>query len=171
MDSSQVLADAFDRLPRLVTRAASGLSADELAYRPDSDANSIAWLIWHLTRIHDDHVADLAGQEQVLTAEGWHGRLGLPFDALDTGYGHTPEQVAAVHPPHADDLLGYHRAVTLQTLAFLETVDDNALERVVDRSWNPPVTAGVRLVSVIGDCHQHVGQASYLRGLIERRRD
>jgi hypothetical protein len=38
---------------------------------------------------------------------------------------------------------------------------------VVDASWDPPVTLGVRLVSVISDDLQHAGQAAYLRGMIE----
>lgn len=169
MQGSEILTDAFSRVPRLARMAAQGLTSEELAFRPDADANSIAWLIWHFTRIQDDHVADILGEEQVLTAAGWHDRFGFGFDAQDTGYGHTSEQVAAVRPDSAEDLLDYLDAVTSRTLAYLEANDDSAFDRIVDRSWNPPVTVGVRLVSVIGDSHQHVGQANYIRGMIDRR--
>jgi len=165
--STDVLRNAFDRLPDLVRAAVNGLDADQLAHRPDPGANSIAWLIWHLTRIQDDHVADLAGQEQVWTADGWAGRFGLPLDSRDTGYGHTPEQVGSVRPS-PDLLVGYFDAAHARTLAYLDRIADDDLDRIIDRRWTPPVTAGVRLVSVIGDSHQHVGQACYLRGLIDR---
>jgi hypothetical protein len=39
----------------------------------------------------------------------------------------------------------------------------------VDDYWDPPVTLGVRLVSIISDDLQHVGQAAFIRGVIERR--
>lgn len=168
MDTSELLRDAFDRIPPLAHRAAGGLHSAGLAYRPDPDANSIAWLVWHLTRIQDDHVSDIAGQEQAWIADGWADRLALPFAPHDTGYGHTSEEVAAVRPDTADGLLGYHDAVAARTTEYLDGVDDADLDRVIDHSWTPPVTVGVRLVSVIGDCHQHVGQACYLRGIVDR---
>jgi hypothetical protein len=168
MRSTDVLRDAFDRIPDLVRVAVNGRDADQLAYRPDPSTNSIAWLIWHLTRIHDDHVADLAGREQVWTDDGWAERFDLPFDRYDTGYGHRADHVAAVRPSGPDLLVGYYDATHARTLTYLDTLSDDDLDRVVDDRWTPPVTAGVRLVSVVGDCHQHVGQACYLRGLIDR---
>lgn len=167
MNTSDVLKDAFGRIPRLVHRATAGLNAHGLAFQPDTNANSIAWLIWHLTRIQDDHVSEIAGRNQVWF-DGWADRLTLPFPPDDTGFGHSPEQVAAVRPETPDDLLGYHDAVAAQTMSYLDTVTDSGLDRIIDRSWDPPTTVGVRLVSVIGDCHQHVGQANYIRGIVDR---
>lgn len=168
MQSVNILRDAFGRIPGLAHRAARNLDAAGLSYQPDPDANSIAWLIWHMTRIQDDHIAGLADREQTWTADGWAQRLNLPFSVHDTGYGHTSQQVASLRPATPDDLLGYHDATAARTMEYLGTIDDDALDQVIDRSWNPPVTAGVRLVSVIGDCHQHVGQANYLRGIVDR---
>ena len=45
---------------------------------------------------------------------------------------------------------------------------DADLPRVVDERWDPPVTLGVRLVSVISDCLQHAGQAAFVRGILLR---
>ena len=168
MQSSELLADAFQRVRDGVHPAVNGLGADDLAYRPDPESNSIAWLVWHLTRIQDDHVAGLRGVEQVWTAAGWAERFDLPLDATDTGYGHDPDAVAAVRADAAL-LLGYFEDVHASTIDYVGTLDDNALDRVVDRDWDPPVTAGVRLVSVIADDLQHVGQAAYIRGLLQRR--
>ncbi|KRE56117.1 DinB family protein [Phycicoccus sp. Soil748] len=166
MTPAELLADAFTRIREGVERVVDGLDADQLAQRPADDANTVGWLVWHLSRVQDDHVADAAGLEQVWTSGGWHERLGLPFEAAETGYGHSAEQVAQVRGVDADQLLGYLDAVHQQTLAYVEGLSPEDLDRVVDRHWDPPVTLGVRLVSVVNDDTQHLGQAAYARGLL-----
>jgi len=169
MTSAELLTDAFGRIKGAVQQAVDGLGADELAYRVDDGANSIAWLVWHLTRIQDDHVCDLAGIEQAWTAQGWAERFDLPFTVTETGYGHSPDDVAAVRVESGELLTGYHDAVHEQTIAYVGTLVDEDLTRIVDRSWDPPVTLGVRLVSVIADDLQHAGQAAFIRGILGRR--
>jgi uncharacterized damage-inducible protein DinB len=168
MTSTELLEDAFQRVRDSVHPAVSGLSPEDLAYRPDSESNSIAWLVWHLTRVQDDHIAGLDGEEQVWTAKGWVDRFALPLDRSDTGYGHDPDAVAAV-VADARSLLGYYEDVHDKTLSFLRSLDEADLDQVVDDSWDPPVTMSVRLVSVITDDLQHVGQAAYVRGIVQRR--
>ena len=165
MNTSELLLDAYDRIQEVVHDVVAGLDEKTLAARPEETANSIGWLVWHLTRIQDDHLADAGGYEQVITADGWHERLGLPFDAVDTGYGHSADQVAKVRLS-ADQLLGYYDAVHARTLEYLKTITETDLDRIVDRRWNPPVTLGVRLISVIGDDLEHAGQAAYVKGLL-----
>lgn len=170
MEINELLADAFGRTRQSVSRVTEGLDAAALSYRPDPESNSIAWLVWHASRIQDDHVADLAGRDQVWIADGWAERFDLPLDPRDTGYGHTAEQVGAVHVDGPELLVGYHDAVAARTSEFLQTVDSGELDRVVDDRWEPSVTAGVRLVSVLDDGLKHLGQAAYVRGLLERHR-
>jgi len=168
MSSIEILMDGFERIRDAVHPAVNGLSEEELAFRADAESNSIAWLVWHLTRIQDDHVCGLSGDEQAWTTEGWVERFALPLDPSDTGYGHDPETVAVV-VVDAASLLGYFEDVHRRTLEYLGQLAETDLERVVDKRWDPPVTAGVRLVSVLADDLQHVGQAAYLRGILERR--
>jgi len=168
MTSAELLADAFERVREGVHHAVEGLTTEVLASRLDTEANSIAWLVWHLTRVQDDHVADITGEEQLWTALDWAQRFGLPFDVLDTGYGHGSREVAVV-VADAATLIGYHDAVCDSTLRFVGHLRDAALDRIVDADWDPPVTMGVRLVSVISDDLQHAGQAAFLRGVLERR--
>ncbi|MGH3862190.1 mycothiol transferase [Actinokineospora sp.] len=165
MTSADLVVDAFERIAEEVRAAVDGLSVDQLAHRVDDDANSIAWLVWHLTRIQDDHIAGISGLDQVWLADGWAKRFGLPFPDADHGYGHTSEQVAAVRV-EADLLAGYHAAVHRQCVDWAAGITDADLDRVVDRAWNPPVTLGVRVVSVISDCLQHAGQAAFVRGIV-----
>ena len=166
MEISDILIDAFGRIRGDVHRAAGRLDAAGLAYRPDADANSIAWLVWHLTRVQDDHVADAFGVPQVWTEYG--KRFELPLEPYDTGYGHTSEQVARVTVPSADLLTGYYDAVHEQTVRLVSALTDPDLDRIVDEGWDPPVSLGVRLVSVIADDLQHAGQAAFVRGILRR---
>jgi hypothetical protein len=167
MTIGDLLADAFSRIRGVVHDVTSGLTEEQLAFRPAGQANSVAWLVWHQTRIQDDHIAHVAGTDQVWISEGWADRFGLPFSPGDTGYGHSTEQVAACRAP-AELLIGYHDAVFRKTVNYVQGLTEGDLDRIVDKAWDPPVTLGVRLVSVISDDLQHAGQAAYLRGLVTK---
>ncbi len=166
---ADLLADALGRVQEAVHEAVEGLDAEQLSRRLDPAANSIAWLVWHLTRVQDDHVADAAGLEQIWLADGWVERFGLPLDAKAIGYGHTTDEVAAVRVDDPKLLLEYHDAVHRQSVDYVRGLRDPDYDRIVDRSWDPAVSLGVRLVSVVADTMMHVGQAQYVRGVIERR--
>lgn len=166
MNVSELLQDAFDRIHDETHEVVEGLSREQLAARPGSDANSIAWLVWHLVRVQDDHVSEVADRPQTWTVGGWVRRFGLPFPDGATGYGQVSEEVGQVQV-EGDLLLGYLDATHTATRAFLSTLREPDLDRIVDRRWTPPVTLGVRLVSVVADDLQHVGQAAYVRGLLD----
>jgi uncharacterized damage-inducible protein DinB len=165
VNTAEVLVDAFGRVRGRVHAVVADLSPEQLTARIDG-ANSIAWLAWHLTRIQDDHVAGVAQREQVWTSTGWADRFGLPFDPRATGYGHTSDDVAAVRVDSGDLLIGYYDAVHEQTIRYVEGLRHADLDVVVDESWDPPVTLGVRLVSVVSDDLQHAGQAAFVRGIV-----
>lgn len=166
--SSGLLVDAFERIQEAVMPAVEGLTTDQLNYRVDAEANTITWLVWHLTRVQDDHIAAAAGSEQLWTGGGWADRFGLPFDVSDIGYGHSSADVAAVRVATTDLLTGYFEAVHERTVQWVGGLTDADLDRVVDASYDPPVTLAVRLVSILADDLQHVGQAAFLRGVVER---
>lgn len=162
MLANELMIDAFGRIEQDVRGALKGLSAEQLAWRPSAQANSIAWLVWHLTRVMDDHVSELAGKNQMWA--DWRDKF--DFDVGDdTGYGHASEQVGEVKAS-AEQLLGYFNAVQTNALEFIKSLAEADYTKIVDENWNPPVTLAVRLVSVINDCTQHAGQAAYVRGLL-----
>ncbi|MEU8754604.1 mycothiol transferase [Streptomyces chartreusis] len=166
MHAKDILIDGYNRIREEVHAAVGGLAPDQLGARPAPGANSVAWLIWHLTRVQDDHIADAFELDQVWLAQDWQKTFGLDLPRRDTGYGHTPAKVAKVQVDSGDLLTGYYDAVHAQTLDRLRDVAAKDLERVVDERWDPAVTLGVRLVSVLSDDLQHVGQAAYVRGLV-----
>jgi hypothetical protein len=166
VDVAPLLVELYDRVPPLAQEAVAGLDPGQLARRPTPEANSIGWLIWHLARVQDHHVAELLDRAQVWTEGGWAARFGLSPDASNTGYGHTPADVAAIQPDRPEVLTEYLDAVYSRTRPMLAGLTPEALDRVVDTRWDPPVTLGVRLVSIADDSLQHVGQAAYVRGLL-----
>lgn len=171
MRTSDVLAEGFGRIREVVHEAVDGLSAQELSRQAAKGTNTVGWLVWHLTRVQDDHVSEVAGHEQAWTGDGWADRFDLPLESADTGYGHTEEQMASVRVASTADLLGYYDAVHERTLAFVATLGDDDLDRVVDKGWNPPVTLGARLISVLADDLQHAGQAAFVRGVLRGPED
>lgn len=168
--ATAVLADAFERVTQDLPGLLNGLRSEELLWQPDPQSNSIAWLAWHLARVQDDHMAGVGEVEQVWTSQGWEQRFDLPYSTSDIGWQQTSEQVGHFSVADPQLLIGYQRAAHELTMAVLDGLDDEGYARIVDRRWDPPVTAAVRVVSVINDITQHLGQIGYLRGLVERRR-
>jgi hypothetical protein len=166
--SADLLLDGFGRIRENVADVLSGLTPDQLAYQIAVGANPISWLVWHLTRVQDDHVAGAFGAEQVWSADGWAGRFGLPAAMMDIGYGHSAAQVTEVGraTASAELLAEYHEATYAHTVKLVGAVADADLDQIVDTRWTPPVTLAVRLVSVLDDDMQHVGQAVYVSGLL-----
>lgn len=164
-----LLIDAFGRVHEELPDVVGGLTREQLLWRPDAAANPIGWLVWHLTRVQDDHLAGVGGHEQVWTAGSWTERFGLPYPQRAIGYGQSSEEVGAFDVDDPALLTDYHAAVHEQTVRVVERLGDADFDRIVDRRWDPPVTVAVRLVSVVNDITQHLGQAAYVRGLLDRK--
>lgn len=160
----ELLRDSFTRLIEHSDDLTDGLTDEVAYYQPTPQANTITWLIWHTARMQDAQVCDVAGIEQVWFRDGWVDRFALDLPRDAHGYGHTPEEVAKVRVP-ADLLAGYYHAVHKESLEYVASVSADELARVVDDNWTPPVTASARLVSIIDDAAQHLGQAAYIRGI------
>jgi hypothetical protein len=168
MDAKDLVLDALERIRSVLHRTLAGLTLDEIHHQPQSDANSIAWLAWHLTRVQDTSVSGIAGTEQLWVSQGWQSRFHLAPDASQDGFGHTPEQVAAFRAPTIQLLLDYHESVMTRSRAYVAGLAPADFDRTLNEpQWQPPPTVGVRLVSVLSDNLQHVGQAAYVRGLLQ----
>jgi hypothetical protein len=167
MDVASLLLELYGRIDPLAHDVVRGLSVEQLTRAPAPGANTIAWLVWHLARVQDHHIAEILDVEQIWAAGDVAERFGLAPDASNTGYGHSESDVATVRPDAPAVLLEYLDAVSARTRDMLRELAPEDLDRIVDRRWDPPVTLGVRLVSIADDSLQHVGQAAYLRGLLD----
>lgn len=168
MDVHEVYLELFDRIPPLVRTSVEGLDTETLTKAPASGTNPVGWLVWHLTRVQDHHVSELLNAEQLWVHEDWPQRFGLTADPWNLGFGHQSADIASVQPDSAGALIEYYDAVYARTRPMLEGLTPETLSAVVDANWDPPVTLGVRLISIADDSLQHVGQAAYVRGLVEQ---
>ena len=166
MDVAALLLELYGRIPPLARHAVAGLDSEQLARQPGPGANTIAWLIWHLARVQDDHVAGVLGTDQMWVTGGWAARVGVDPDPHDIGFGHDEDEMLAIRPDGPEVLTGYLDAVQARTTQFIVGLEADDLDRIVDEHWDPPVTLGVRLISVADDSLQHAGQAAYARGLL-----
>ncbi len=170
MEWRELIIDGYDRLPDVMKEVLAGLRMADLDRQPHPDCNSLGWTAWHLTRVQDSQIADLMGEEQLWIKDGWYKRFKRPADPDDTGYGHAPEQVRAFKSPSVGIQLDYLRAVLERTKQYLASLTPSDLDRSLDEPWFRPLpTVGVRIVSIVADCHQHAGEASYLRGLLKAK--
>ena len=165
MQVNEVYLELFGRIPNLVHAAADGLDQAALLAQPQPGTNPIGWLLWHLTRVQDHHVSELLDEDQLWPQ--WADRFGLAPDPWNLGFGHTPDDVLCVQPQSANAIVEYYDAVHARTAALLESLTPEDLSRVVDENWDPPVTLGMRLVSIADDSLQHAGQALYVRGMVQ----
>ncbi len=168
MEQRDIFSEAYERIRQVCKQSAEGLSPEQIYYRIEPAANSIAWLIWHLSRVQDSHVSEIAGREQAWVADGWAEKFDMEPDPSNVGFGHTIADVDAVRPESAELLLAWNNAVIDRSQEYFKSLDAVEIERVIDTSYDPHFTVGVRLVSVISDNTQHAGQARYLRGILER---
>ena len=148
MDVSEVLLDGFGRLPGLVRSAVDGLTADQLRWAPAPGANSIGWLVWHLTRVQDHHVAELLDADQVWVSGDWASRFGLEPDPDNTGY--------APHAPPRSRRCGRRPRTTWSSTTTRCAARTNEFLRTVDRGRPRP---GRRPpVGPAGDARRAAGQ-------------
>jgi hypothetical protein len=167
VNASEFLLELYGRTPPLARRVVDGLRAGQLTEQVAPRANTIAWLIWHAGRVQDHHVAEVLGVGQIWSTGTWGSGFGLDPDPSNTGYGHSTEEMLAVRPESGAVVCDYLDAVSARTASMLRDMSEVDLDRIVDRAWDPPVTLGVRLASVAADNLQHVGQAAYVRGILD----
>lgn len=169
MEVSELYGELFSRVREHVHGILEGLATEDLVAVAEPGSNPLGWLLWHLSRVQDMHVAEILEEDQVWVEPDWAARFGLEPDPHNVGYGHTPAQVAQVRPESTAAIADYYAAVEERTKTLLVALTPEALDRIVDTRWDPPVTMGVRLVSIVDDDIQHAGQAAYLKGLLQRR--
>lgn len=170
MEWQELLIDGYGRVAEALKEALDGMSQDDLNRQPHPGSNSMGWLAWHLTRVQDDHVSDLMGKKQLWLTGGWHSRFNREPDPKDVGFGHTSEDVAAFRSPDVSTLLEYPHAVTERTKRYITSLSARDLDRELDEPWYQPLpTVGVRLISILADSLQHVGQVAYVRGQLKGR--
>src|SRR5688500_4262608 len=135
--AQRICVDFFSRVSDVVHDTLEGIDQTDLVARLNTTSNSISWLIWHLSRVQDHHIASLAGRDQIWVSDGWDNHFGLSFEPDDVGYGHSSDNVGAVQATVAQ-LAGYFDRVHEATCAYVGSIGDDDLDQVVDSAYDPP---------------------------------
>ena len=169
MAASDVIKTSLERNWGMVDRALEGLDDTTLASRINDQSNSIAWLLWHMTRVVDTFIhTRLQDKPQLWILDGWCEKCGLSEDPETTGQGWSSERVAAWTLPPRVVLLGYLEATKNATKEYLDGLSDDDLNatRMV-----PPATEPRSVSEMLGimvfDNIVHGGQIAFLRGYYE----
>jgi len=169
MRATTLLHNAAARPAEAAERLRASLSPRVLNEHVGGHDNSAAWLLWHTGRELDVQTADLAGTAEVWSADGYAERTGIGAAGDGIGLGHSPEEARAIRSDHGEALVDYIADATEALLEYISGLSEADLDQIIDESWDPPVTRGVRLVSMIDDAAQHVGQAAYVVGALAER--
>ena len=148
---------------RSIKQATDDLTDEQLYYQPTAETNSIAWLVWHLSRWRDAVSATISGEAQIWVSAGWAQRCGIPDER--TGLGDTPAQVTAFRVERAV-LFGYVEAAHQCTVGRVAALTPTQLEQSITSYTGEKRPAWRALAGVCGDSAQHTGQIAYLRGLM-----
>jgi hypothetical protein len=170
MDHREILIDAARRPVDGARQVLEGIGSDVLNQMPDGEHSSIAWLVWHAARQQDAQIAGISDGRQVWQAQAWAERFGLDRPVEAIGFGDSPSEVAKVRVVDPALLSGYLEAVVARVIDYVAQLSPADLDDIVDVRWDPPVTREARIVSTVDDTVAHVGQAAYLRGLLENWR-
>ena len=168
MKWQQLVTDIYERISQEFEAALDGLTMDDLNKQPCPGCNSMGWLTWHRTRCQDKNIAELLGEEQFWTKDNWYAKFNPTFDPIDTGIGHSIEDTVAFRSPGASTLLEYHRAVLERSKRYITSeLSETELNREFNKPKYPTITnVRTSLMRSINDNMQHLGQISYVRGML-----
>ena len=171
MTWQEMIMDIFDRIAAQLAQVLEDLTPKQLNQQPARDANTIGWLIWHLTRSHDRNMSELMGLEQLWISEGWYARFNRRPDPSETGYRHTAKEMKAFKAPDSLTIMEYHRSVLERIKDYIgDQLEESVLEQeMYSPTFNSSSPVYRVITGVINDALQHVGQAAYVRGLITKQ--
>jgi hypothetical protein len=171
---AQVLAAWLGDLVAMVHQQIAGLTAEELAFQPDPEGNSIGVTVWHFSRWLGVIGRAVAGQPpsgELWHTAGWAARTG--YDPTGIGYqglgvltGYTWDEVARVPALSAAELLDYLGQVSDRLLQALDGMPTEVL--------HAPAPGGSRshysrLSAVLQGSFGHVGEIEALKTMRARR--
>lgn len=166
MKTNEFILDILTHMDHSLTGAVDGLTPDELKWQPNLEANSIGFTLWHQTRTEDSFVRGIIqNKPQLWIEEKWHEKMGLPADPQDSGWGYTPEQLAAFRTPKLDDLTGYGKSCRAETIAYLEKATEKEMDRVIETGIFGEMPVGRIFSLLVCEITLHIGHITYLRGL------
>ena len=161
MEAKKLILKSLEQSQGYLTKALDGLTQEEVAWSPGVECNSIAFTLWHLSRVEDFLVNRvIQRQKELYEAENWQEKLGTPVKA----YQYTVEEVQDWPVPKLEVLREYANSVREKTLTLIQSIPSEKLSELA-RPDRPPDTIGDILGHMSTEIAMHVGQIAYLRGV------
>lgn len=169
MKWQKLVLDSFQRQAQELEKVVEGLMEEDLNRQPKPDCNSIGWLVWHVLRSVDRNMSELMGEEQLWIKDKWHSRFGRAADPNETGYGHTAEQAKAFRLPGAGAILDYQKAIMSRVEDYINNklTEDDLAREFISPTFKETRVVGSVIAGQFWHGMHHVGQAGYVRGLLE----
>lgn len=166
MSDMQLLCDLLDRAQERFLETINQMTVEELNQMPDPLIKSVSWLTWHTAKMLDQQVSQLNEEEALYFTQAWVDRFAFDLPKNTEDWKHSPEEAKKVIITDKELLIDYLKLTIKVSKNYLSQLDADTLEDIIDQSWNPAVTRGVRLVSTVDDALMHSGQAVYTRRLV-----
>ncbi len=171
MNTSALLLLQYQTMQRHFNSIFQDLNDEQMNWKPEGDANTISFLLWHVLRAWDSYYSMLFNSPELYEAEGWPKKFGFDvtgkgYDGTAMGTGFSTEDVAIVNAK-PEVLAAYFDALLSVLNGYLKTATDEALGQEFIVPWwpNPSTVAGV-LSHVLTHGMEHIGQALYVRGML-----
>ena len=165
MEANELLTNLLKGNRSMVRKALDGLSDKEVATRPNSECNSMAWLLWHLSRAEDGLVSSLDGSAE-LWNDGWAEKCGISAETKGMGFGHKAEDLESFGVGSVDALKEYFGQTEKKVADYLASLSSEDLDKQVPSMMGDGTVPLGNIVQVIvNEAMVHGGQIAYLRGL------
>lgn len=157
----------FEQHYNSMLRAVDGLSPAEMAWTPNDQCSSIAFLVWHYGRTLDRWLhSRLKGDAQLWETGDWAEKMGrTPAVANDTGYGFTAEDLKNYQAPDTAVLLEYVAAVRQEGVEYFKSLSESDFDNmVVTNPRGGTMSLAAMCQQLVWEFNQHGGQIGYMRG-------
>ena len=163
MDAKEFALEALERARAVTMIAIDGLTPEHFHWRPNPTANSIAFLLWHISRVEDRFTSDLRNMEEIWLTEEWHKKFAVAISENGIGWG--PEQIQDFRPA-IELVVSYLQRVRNISLETISRLNISQFKEQLTPS-RPDFTVANTLQTIVYHENHHQGAIGYIRGLIE----
>lgn len=167
-----VLLDAFQLAHRNLRAAVLDLTPEQLVWRPQEGANSVAFYLWHVPRTTDFYInRRLRSEPELWSRDNWRARIPIEAEGQGTrglgiGSGFTDQQVGAMPALPPSQYLAYLDVVAAQVEAWLTTLAPEELLEEREREGFQKAQVLRVVLAALGHSHSHTGEIGYVKGLM-----
>ena len=155
----------LDEYYEILKRDLDTLTSEELIWKPKMHSNNITFLVWHMGLVEDWLVnVVLSGNEKIWITDKYYEHF--PDLKNKRGFGFSQEELDEFPDMNIEWLINYYDAVRDSTNNLLEKISEKDLSLKYTFRENNKVTGYYIVGRLVTELSQHLGQISYIRGMI-----